>query len=70
MTFLSRYISFEQLAFLDGRQIHEVVGVAQEVTHNMKIQKLKGVVIKIDLSSKAYDKFNWIYIKFLLTHLG
>ena len=37
--------------------------------HSIKTKKLKGVVIKIDLS-KEYDRVNWIYIRLLLTHLG
>eukprot|EP00253_Pinus_taeda_P014363 PITA_14363 len=66
---LSRNISMEQFGFLDGRQIHEAIGVAQEVIHNIKQKKKKGVVLKIDLS-KAYDRINWLYIRLLLTHLG
>ena len=66
---LSAHISKEQFGFLEGRQIHEAIGVAQEGLHNIKTKKIKGVVLKIDLS-KAYDKVNWIYIRLLLTHLG
>eukprot|EP00253_Pinus_taeda_P014434 PITA_14434 len=66
---LSRNISMEQFGFLDGRQIHEAIGVAQEVIHSIRQQKKKGVVFKIDLS-KAYDEINWIYLRMLLTHLG
>jgi len=66
---LSRHISCEQFGFLEGRQIHEAIGVAQEGLHSMKTLKLKGAVIKIDLS-KAYDRVNWLYIRMLLTHLG
>jgi hypothetical protein len=66
---LSRHISCEQFGFLKGRQIHEAIGVAQEGLHSMKIKKLKGAVIKIDLS-KAFDRVNWLYIQMLLIHLG
>eukprot|EP00253_Pinus_taeda_P008825 PITA_08825 len=66
---LSRNISMEQFAFLEGRQIHEAIGVAQEVLHSIKQKKKKGVVLKIDLS-KAYDRINWLYLRMLLTHLG
>jgi hypothetical protein len=34
----------------------------------LKRRKLKGAVIKIDLS-KAYDRVNWLYIQMLLIHL-
>lgn len=54
---------------MDGRQIHEAIGVAQETIHSVKQIKIKGAVIKIDLS-KAYDRINWVYIRILLTHLG
>eukprot|EP00253_Pinus_taeda_P004076 PITA_04076 len=64
-----RNISMEQFGFLDGRQIHEGIGVAQEVIHSVKQKKKKGMVLKIDLS-KAYDRINWLYLRLLLTHLG
>ena len=66
--FLSASISKERFGFLDGRQIHEAIGVPQEGLHSMKTKKLKGVVVKIDLS-KAYDRVNWLFIRLLLTHL-
>ena len=52
---LSEHISGEQFGFLKGRQIHESIGVAQEGLHSMKTRKIKGAILKIDLS-KAYDK--------------
>jgi hypothetical protein len=66
---LSERISGEQFGFLEGRQIHEAIGVAQEGLHSMKSRKLKGAVLKIDLS-KAYDRVSWLFIRLLLTHLG
>eukprot|EP00253_Pinus_taeda_P025512 PITA_25512 len=66
---LSRNISMEQFGFLNGRQIHEAIGVTQEVTHSIKVKKKKGAVLKIDLS-KAYDRINWLYLRMLLTHIG
>lgn len=54
---LSKNLSVKQFGFLEGRQIHEVVGVAQEGIHILKVRNQKGVVIKIDLS-KAYDRVN------------
>eukprot|EP00253_Pinus_taeda_P035564 PITA_35564 len=67
--FLSKNISMEQFRFLDGRQIHEAIGVAQEVIHSVRQKKKKGAVLKIDLS-KAYDRVNWLYLRMMLTHLG
>jgi hypothetical protein len=66
---LSENISRKQFGFLEGRQIHEAIGVVQEVMHSLKSHNSKGEIIKIDLS-KSYDRVNWIYIWMLLTHLG
>ena len=35
----------------------------------MKTCKIKGVILKIDLS-KAYDKVGWLYLHMPLIHLG
>jgi hypothetical protein len=66
---LSKNISEQQFGFLEGRQIHEAIGIAQEGLHSMKTRSLKGAVLKIDLS-KSYDRVSWLYIRLLLTHLG
>jgi len=66
---LSGNISDEQFGFLEGRQIHEAIGVAQEGLHSLKTKNLRGAVLKIDLA-KAYDKVSWLYLRLLLTHLG
>jgi hypothetical protein len=66
---LSNSVSKEQFGFLEGRQIDEVVGVAQEGLRTIKIKKLKPLVVKVDLS-KAYDRVNWLYLRLLLIHLG
>jgi len=58
---LSDKISLEQFGFLEGRQIHEAIGVAQEALHIINTRKLKSAVLKIDLS-KAYDRVSWLYI--------
>jgi retron-type reverse transcriptase len=66
---LSKSISKEQFGFLEGRQIHEAIGVAQEGLHRLKTKKEKGTILKIDLS-KAFDRVNCSYIRLLLTHIG
>jgi hypothetical protein len=49
-------ISSEQLGFfLSSRQIHEVVGLAQEFQHTIKTKKIPCMVIKLDLF-RAYDR--------------
>ena len=63
------HITEEQFEFLEGRHIHEAIGVAQEGLHNMKTKNIKGAILKIDLA-KSYDKVRWMYIRLFLTHLG
>lgn len=65
---LSQNISKEKFAFLENKQIHEAIGVAQEGLHS-KVKNLKGMILKINLS-KTYDRTSWLYIEMLLTHLG
>jgi hypothetical protein len=43
---LSDKISLEQFGFLEGRHIHEAIGVAQESLHSIKTRKLKSAVLK------------------------
>eukprot|EP00253_Pinus_taeda_P030442 PITA_30442 len=66
---LSACISKEQFGFLDDRQIHEAIGVAQETIHSIRQARKKGAVLKLDLS-KAFDRISWTYLRLLLTHLG
>lgn len=66
---LSLHISKKQFGFLEGHQIHEAIGVAQEGLHSIKSKHLRGAVLKIDLS-KAFDRVNWLYIRLLLMHMG
>jgi hypothetical protein len=66
---LSGSISQEKFGFLEGHQIHEAIGVAQEGLHSLKTSRSRGAILKIDLS-KAFDRVNWSYLRLLLTHLG
>eukprot|EP00253_Pinus_taeda_P026585 PITA_26585 len=66
---LSRHIAPHQFAFLEHRQIHEVVGVAQEALHSIWTKHLKEIILKIDLA-KAFDRVSWLYLKMILIHLG
>ena len=56
---LSKIILPEQFGFFENRQNHEAIGVAQEGMHNIKIKKIKGAILKIDLS-KAFDTVSWL----------
>lgn len=58
---LSKTISSEKFGFLEGRKIHEAIGVSWEGLHSTNTHKIRGVVVKIDLS-KAYDMVNILYI--------
>ena len=66
---MGSYISGEQFGFLPGRQIPDVVGAIQEGMHTIHCKGLKSVVLKIDLS-KAYDRFSWTYLRFILSKMG
>jgi hypothetical protein len=57
------------LVFSKADRYMRPLGVAQEGLHNIKLKKLKAVVVKIDLS-KAFDRVNWLYLRMLLIHLG
>jgi hypothetical protein len=39
---LSKFVSQEKFGFLEGRQIHEAIGVAQEALHSIKYGNQKG----------------------------
>jgi hypothetical protein len=70
--FLTRYISFEQSAFVENRSILDNVMVAMETIHHMKC-KVKGkvgeVALKIDIS-KAYDRVEWKYLMNVMNKMG
>jgi hypothetical protein len=66
---LSPTISRDQFDFLDGRQIHEAIGIAQEGLHTIKVKKKSSFIIKIDLY-KAYDKVSWSYIGLMMLLVG
>ena len=46
---LSDIISEEQFGFLNNRQIHDVVSLAQETIHTIKKDKQKAFSLKLDL---------------------
>ena len=62
---MEKIISVEQLNLLEGIKINEAIGVAQKGIHSIKTKKLKGVVIKIDLS-KYFDRVSWLYLRMLM----
>ena len=58
-------ISNFQGAFVEGRQILDVVLVANEVVEEYRKGKKKGLVFKIDFE-KAYDNVRWGFLDFVL----
>jgi hypothetical protein len=66
---VSSTILDEQFGFLDGKQIHEAIGIIQEGLHSIKIKKKSSFIIKLDLS-KAFDNVNWSYLILMMLHVG
>jgi hypothetical protein len=66
---LSDAITKEQFSFLSGRQIHDAIGIAQEVLHTTKTHKYLASIIKVDIS-KSYDRVNWMYMRLVLLQMG
>jgi hypothetical protein len=58
---ISKHVSPEQFGFLESRQIHEVVGVAQDGPHSVKTKNLRVMIAKVDLS-KAFDRVSWLFL--------
>ena len=59
----------EQFGFLANKQILDAIGTTQECLHLVKTKNISFVVMKIDLA-KAYDKFNWDFLRLVLFHIG
>jgi hypothetical protein len=68
-SFLSKSISKEQFGFLEGRQITDAIGVAQEALHSIKVKKSKALVLKLDMM-KSYDRVDWGFLRLVLLHIG
>jgi hypothetical protein len=66
---LSREMSSEQLGFLKGRQILDIIGTAQECLHSIKARKQKVLILKLDLR-KAYDCVSWDFLCLILVQTG
>ena len=64
-TVLGETISKSQGALVAGRQILDVVLVANEAIEDYRRCKKEGLVVKIDLE-KAYDNVSWDFLDFVL----
>jgi hypothetical protein len=58
-----------QTAFTSGRSILEGVVMLHETLHELKRNKMNGVVLKLDFE-KAYDKVNWRFLQQALRMKG
>ena len=62
-------ISSKQTGFVKCRQILDGIITVQEAMHSLKEKKVKGMLIKLDLS-KAYDRLSWSYLREILVAFG
>jgi hypothetical protein len=62
---ISRDFSSEQLGFLKGRQILDVIGTTHKCIHSIKTKKQKSLLLKLDLK-KAYDCVSWDFLRLIL----
>jgi hypothetical protein len=66
---LSRFLLEEQLGFLGGRQIQDIIGTTHECIHSIKKKKQKSLILKLDLQ-KVYDYISWDYLRMVLIEVG
>lgn len=65
----SKVVSIFQNAFVEGRQILDVVLIASETINSMlKIDRV-GVLCKLDIE-KVYDHINWVFLLVVLENMG
>jgi len=50
-----------QTAFIPGRNILDGVVMVHEVLDQLKTQKRRGIILKLDFE-KAYDKVRWCFL--------
>jgi hypothetical protein len=53
-----RTIDRSETTFIKGRCLHEGMLALQEITHELRVKKLPGLLLKLDFE-KAYDRVNW-----------
>ncbi|KAL9683096.1 hypothetical protein QQ045_014911 [Rhodiola kirilowii] len=67
---LPSLISSEQSGFVEGRNIHESIGLAHDIVKDINNKVFGGnVVIKLDMS-KAYDRLSWRFLLKMLRAFG
>lgn len=58
---VEKLISKTQKAFIQGGYILDGVVILHEVLHELKLRKIKGIILKLDFE-KAYDKVRWSFM--------
>ena len=66
---MSKVISPEQSVFVEGRQILDVVLIANEAVDTIIKRKESGIVCKLDIE-KAYDHLSWEFLIQVLDKMG
>ena len=66
---MSKVISPEQSAFVEGRQILDAVLIANEAVDTIIRRKESGIVCKLDIE-KAYDHLSWEFLIQVLEKMG
>jgi hypothetical protein len=66
---MGRIISKPQNAFVKGRQILDLVLIANECLNRMLKSEEPGVLCKLDME-KAYDHVDWNFLLYLLRRCG
>ncbi|KAL9687375.1 hypothetical protein QQ045_031776 [Rhodiola kirilowii] len=63
-------MSFDKASFVEGRNIHESIGLAHDIVKDINNKAFVGnIVIKLDML-KAYDKLSWRFLLKMLRALG
>jgi mannosylglycoprotein endo-beta-mannosidase len=61
-TVANHVVQPSQTAFMQGRNILDVVVILHEAVHELHTKKLNGVILKLDFE-KAYDKVKWSFLQ-------
>ncbi|KAK1629071.1 hypothetical protein QYE76_003386 [Lolium multiflorum] len=64
-----RTINRSQTAFIKGRSLHEGVLALHEIAHELRVKKLRGLLLKRDFE-KAFDLVSWGFPREVLLRKG